>query len=478
MNSKYDVVIIGAGIGGLICGCYLVKAGLKVLIVEQHSKPGGYCTSFRRDGYYFDVGVRYLGSLREGGPLRRILKDLSLWDDITFIRNDPCDRIIVPDKSIFIRANYKETIEELIINFPKEKNNIINFFDFIFNNNFLTFLSKVRNLTFEELLNNFFKDHKLISILSIPLGNLGLPPSQISALVSIILYKEYILDGGYYPRGGIQILPDLIASRFKLYGGEILYNVSAQKIFVKNKTINGIGINNEFIKTKIVVSNCDARTTFKDLVECDCREKTVVDKLMPSTSAITLYLGLDNKLENITPAHYTTWFFSTYDVEECYGGQNDVLFWVSNIRYLICDFPSLVDVTLAPKNKSILKILLGIKEFDLNLWEIHKQKLIEKIFMKINKLIPNIQNFIEIMEIATPFTFNKFTSNLDGALFGWASTKNQVERNILPQITSIKGLYLVGHWTTCGVGQGGITQVALSGEYGAKIINREIQKVS
>ena len=44
IDSKYDVIIIGAGIGGLVCGCYLAKAGMKVLIVEKNAKPGGYCT--------------------------------------------------------------------------------------------------------------------------------------------------------------------------------------------------------------------------------------------------------------------------------------------------------------------------------------------------------------------------------------------------------------------------------------------------
>ncbi len=49
-QASYDAVIIGAGIGGLVCGCYLAKAGMKVLIAERHFKPGGYCTSFRRKG--------------------------------------------------------------------------------------------------------------------------------------------------------------------------------------------------------------------------------------------------------------------------------------------------------------------------------------------------------------------------------------------------------------------------------------------
>src|SRR4030042_1912235 len=122
-EDKYDVVIIGAGIGGLVCGCYLAKAGLKVLIVEQHYKPGGYCTSFKRKGYTFDVGVHYLGSCREkDGVIYNILQDL------------------------------------------------------------LSLVSKTKSLNFDKFLDTFFLNYKLKTILSIPIGNLGIPPSKASAL--------------------------------------------------------------------------------------------------------------------------------------------------------------------------------------------------------------------------------------------------------------------------------------------------------
>lgn len=58
--DAYDAVIIGAGIGGLVCGCYLAKAGMKVLIAEHHHKPGGYCTSFKRRGFTFDAAAHSL----------------------------------------------------------------------------------------------------------------------------------------------------------------------------------------------------------------------------------------------------------------------------------------------------------------------------------------------------------------------------------------------------------------------------------
>src|SRR4030042_6156636 len=108
----YDAVIIGAGIGGLVCGCYLAKAGMKVLIVEQHHKPGGYCTSFKRKDFTFDVAVHYIGAARHGGIINKILTELSLTNRIELIKFDPCDKIILPDGDIYIRRDYEDTMDE------------------------------------------------------------------------------------------------------------------------------------------------------------------------------------------------------------------------------------------------------------------------------------------------------------------------------------------------------------------------------
>ncbi len=121
--EKFDTVIIGAGIGGLVAGCYLSKAGLKVLIVEQHYKPGGYCTSFERNGYDFDVGVHYFGGIKKG-ILGKIFKELNLISMIKLHQFDPTDKLVLPDNITFVRANANDTIKEFKISFPKEKNNI------------------------------------------------------------------------------------------------------------------------------------------------------------------------------------------------------------------------------------------------------------------------------------------------------------------------------------------------------------------
>ncbi|MCX7794534.1 MAG: FAD-dependent oxidoreductase, partial [Thermodesulfovibrionales bacterium] len=95
-DSKYDAIIIGAGIGGLVCGCYLAKAGMKVLICEQHSKPGGYCTSFKRHGFTFDAAAHAIGGF-VNGYMKKIFQDLQLTIELK--KTDPSDIIILPDKS-------------------------------------------------------------------------------------------------------------------------------------------------------------------------------------------------------------------------------------------------------------------------------------------------------------------------------------------------------------------------------------------
>ena len=99
-NNIYDVIIIGAGISGLVCGCYLAKAGLKVLIVEQHDKPGGYCTSFKRHGFIFDAAAHSFGSYREGGNFKKIVKELGVDTMLKIVRANPSDIVTTPDFKI------------------------------------------------------------------------------------------------------------------------------------------------------------------------------------------------------------------------------------------------------------------------------------------------------------------------------------------------------------------------------------------
>jgi len=85
---KYDAIIIGAGMGGLVCGNLLDYKGYKVLIVEKNFVPGGYCTNFTRKGYTFDAAVHFFNGCEPGGMVFEILKKFDAEDCVEFIKLD------------------------------------------------------------------------------------------------------------------------------------------------------------------------------------------------------------------------------------------------------------------------------------------------------------------------------------------------------------------------------------------------------
>ncbi len=119
-----DVIIIGAGMGGLTCGCLLAQKGLKVLMIEKNRKVGGCCTSLEKDGFSFDLSVQSLGECQEGGRIWRILKQLNLLDQIHFIPLEPAREYLFPDRKVSQSSNLETHIESLSFHFPGERTGI------------------------------------------------------------------------------------------------------------------------------------------------------------------------------------------------------------------------------------------------------------------------------------------------------------------------------------------------------------------
>ena len=214
----YDAVIIGSGIAGLVCGCYLAKAGMKVLMAEQHHKPGGYCTSFRRKKYIFDAAAHSFGGYTHG-PLGIVFRELGIDKGMNILRFDPSDTVITPDFQVSFCSDLNKTVKGFQDIFPSEKESIADFFEILFNPDPNTF-SRMRKSTFQNMLNSFFRDNRLKAVLSFPLlGNSGLPPSMLSAFIGAKIFKEFLLDGGYYPDKGMQEIPDTLGKKYKEFGG-------------------------------------------------------------------------------------------------------------------------------------------------------------------------------------------------------------------------------------------------------------------
>ena len=129
MQGKYDIIIVGSGLGGLVCGYILSKKGFKVAIVEKNAQIGGCLQSFRRKGVNFDTGMHYIGSMDEGQILYRFWKYLGLTETIPLQRlnNAGFDIISLNGTQYNIASGYDNFIQSLSQKFPNNEDDIKNY---------------------------------------------------------------------------------------------------------------------------------------------------------------------------------------------------------------------------------------------------------------------------------------------------------------------------------------------------------------
>jgi len=448
----YDAVIIGAGVSGLVCGCYLAKAGMKVLIVEQHFKPGGYCTSFKRKGFTFDAAAHSFGSFREGGNMNRVFRELDLDKRLKIKRYDPSDVIITPDYKISFWNDLNRTIKELQGAFPHETE-IRDFFDFMSSPKPAE-IAALRNKTFKDLLDKYFTDDRVKTILSIALLiNGGLPPSLLTAFTGSQIFSEFLLDGGYYPDGGMQALPDALADRFKELGGTLLLSCRVKKIKIKDESVAGVVLEmGDFIRSKYVISNCDARQTFLKLlgrrvISEDLLQK--LDTMVPSLSMFVLYLGISKDMASLPQPGCTAWFLSHYAIEDMYLSSKKRN--AGNLQEFL--------LRVSPDGESVLAMVLAPFR-NTKYWINNKHKLLEAFIKKIEEhTTPDLSKYIVYKDAATPSTLYRYTLNYKGACYGWESIRSQFADPDFIKPPICQNLYLTGHWTTRGLGVAGVTYI-------------------
>ncbi|MBI5665774.1 MAG: NAD(P)/FAD-dependent oxidoreductase [Nitrospirae bacterium] len=464
MSQRYDyeAIIIGAGISGLVCGCYLAKAGLKTLIVEKNAGPGGYCTSFKRGGFQFDACVHSLGSLRTGGNVRTILQELDIEERLRITRHDPSDIIIAPDFTVHYWNDIDKTVSDFQNIFPAESENIRKFFDYIQGCEGIALMS-LKSVTFQMMLDRYFNDYRLKAVLSLPvLGNAGLPPSKISSVTAVLIYKEFMLDGGYCPDGSVQALADILAARFREFGGDIFFSCAAKRIKIEEGKVLGVETaKNDIFSSKYLISSIDATSTYMSLIgETASGQKimSLLNKMEPSLSAFILYLGTDGKLENVRKDS-VIWSMPHYDIDNIYNltvqGKVDELDWF---------------LSRLSSNHSLF-MFVNVPFVNEAYWQDNKRRLIDIYINKMERIFPDLSRHIIYKDAATPMTLNKWTSNHKGASYGWAKTPSQFAVTGFTQNTAIENLYLTGHWTTLYQGVGGVAY--LGRDTSNKILKKE-----
>ncbi len=314
--------------------------------------------------------------------------------------------------------------------------------------------------------------------MSFPLGNIGLPASGAAAFSAIMLYRDFIFDGGYYPNGGMQNLADKFVEIFIEHGGEILNKTTVDEITLNNKKATGIRFDKQNIFSDYVISNCDAHQTFFKLINPNILTKKFKFKIESgalSISSYILYLGLNVKTEKFIKRCCTLWQFDDFNVNAIYSKAINGKMSMPP-KYFLVTFPSMHDQNLAPNNKSVISVIVGAPFKNKEYWKAKRNEIGKALIEKMRKIIPDIDKKIEVKLDATPNTLHRYTLNNKGAMCGWASTLKQVYENRINPETEIDGLYLTGHWATPHAGQGGIDVVIYSGKTTARLVVSNFKK--
>ncbi len=491
-DDEYDAVIIGSGLGGLSCAAAFARQGFKVLVLEQHDKPGGYATAFQRPGgFKFDVSL-HSTVIEERNGLHNLIPGFPEITEVEFVPHPNLYRAIYPDYDITVpQRDLKAYTAKLVSLFPDEKEGIeglIGDMQGLFeevqkmsraNGNidmehFATdypLMSRLYNRTWKEMLDARLKNEKLRTIVSAQWAYYGLPPSRLVSFYYAIPAIGYLTGGGYYPIGRSQKISDALARFIELNGGRIMLNTRAGRILTKNHAAYGVQTSEgESFKSRVVVSNANPFDTFRKLTDEDKFLSAYLDQLdrySVSLSSFQIFLGLSDDIVGKSGIKDSEIFYETgYDMEGSYlaAKRGDI----GNGGYALTLYDN-IHKGYSPAGKNTVNIITFTgydhwKKFEQDYfagnkdgYRKEKERLADILIDKVEKtLLPGLSSAIEVKEIGTPLTNVRYTSNYHGAIYGLDQTVDNSGPSRLGHDTPIDNLYLAGAWTKPGHGYGSV----------------------
>ena len=512
MQNRYDVIIVGAGMGGLSCGAWLAHKGMKVLVVEQNVQPGGLCSSYKREGFNFSPAASIItGTTKKDGVFLRLIKQLGIEKEIEFIPLEQGYHVHLPDFDYYLYSGgegaRQRLIEQLVKLFPHEANGIRAYFDKLAKiyqqADYATFLGTgpmdVARILFKcptlvknmgkgivPFVNDHVKDPKLKTVLSINSTCANLPPSRMSLLGIAGL----LIEGGLsnpHVKGGPQAISETFAKSIRDRGGELMLGCLVEKILVEDGKAYGVRVvsspltqsedkkaeseKGEEIVGKYIVSNAAARQTFQKLVGEDklgTKFLKKLDLLEPTPPYCALFLGLDMDLKKLGLVPALHIHSSTYDTEEHFRNLESKMLDEQGLDpFFRFQLAPLSDPASAPEGKTAF--VMHYIPAPSTGWDNteRRKKIVDLMIRRAEKVIPNLSKHIVYEEFWSPVTINKYALCGRDASIGWALSPQQVGPKRLTQQTPIKNLLLSGHWTQPAIG---VFATVISGLKAARII--------
>ena len=494
----YDVVVIGAGNGGLTASATLARKGQKVLLLERHNIPGGCATSFCRGRFEFEVALHQLSGLgtpEKPGPLRITLDKLGVMENLEFVEIQDLYSVHMADGfSATLKPDKDQIVLELKSKFPHEKEAIDAFFDLVYkyaNDMLGAFIfrdpepsrEKYPNLyryalrNAKEVMDDFFKNPLLKAVISVYWGYLGVSTDQLSFAYLAMLFFQYIEFKPFHVKGGSQALSNAILNAFVIAGGRARFNCGARRILVEDNQVIGVQTEDgDTIETRFVVSNISPMETYTNLVGKALIPDNTLQEMngrILSNSAFSMFIGFDCEPHELNIRESSNFLMANTEIGGSLHDRMERVDIQDELMMMSCYDVS--DPEFSPPGTcqvNMVTLKYGDPWLHIPPGQYHavKFRCAEAMLKRAEAIFPDIRKHIEEIDIATPLTHMRYLGHPAGAVYGFESRTKDSFFFQPGNRSPLKGLTFAGGW----VGDQGFQPTLHSGTLAAKSILKQI----
>jgi phytoene dehydrogenase-like protein len=471
--TNQTMLIIGAGIAGLSTGVYAQMNGYQSKILEMHTQPGGLCTSWKRRGYTIDGCIHWLVGSSPALGLHQYWQEIGLVQGREFLDHEIYMAFEGRDGRTFnFYTNIERLEKEMLRLSPQDKGVIEDFIGgvrFCLNLNIPTgdsqgingllektgFMLRLlpRMGTFQgwmklnaEDFASRFKD----PLLREALAGMWFPEFSVLFMLMTVAWMHQKAAG--YPIGGSLPMMLAVEKRFKDLGGAIQYGARVSKILVEDGRAVGVRLaDGSEQHADVVISAADGHATIFKMLEGQFVDDTIrgyYDKFKIFPPLILIGVGVNRTFEN-EPKLVSG---LSYELKEpvVIGEKLRTRMGVHLYNY---------DPTLAPAGKTVLTISLD-SDFDYwkklkaegAIYDAKKSEISETILDCLEQRWPGIASQVEMVDVSTPLTFERYTGNWQGSFEGWMMTPENGLTQMKKTLPGLEQFYMVGQWVAPGGG--------------------------
>jgi prolycopene isomerase len=295
-GSRFDVIVVGAGIGGLVTATQLASRGLKPLVLERYLIPGGSAGYFERDGYRFDVGASMIFGFGQQGTTNLLTRALAAVGQTVETIPDPVQvHYHLPHHlSVRVHRDYERFLAELGDRFPHERAGIRRFYDACWR--VFHCLNRIELLSLEEpryvarvfwqhplaclglarhlplnvggLARRYLRDPQLLRFIDMECYCWSVVPADRTPLINGgMVFSDRHYGGVNYPKGGVGAIASALVRGLEAQGGMIQYRSRVRRILLERGKAVGVELaTGERYWAARVVSNATRWDTFNHLL--------------------------------------------------------------------------------------------------------------------------------------------------------------------------------------------------------------------